>query len=60
MTDAELGALTALVNMQRELCASDNEQRLRQGYAPAWTSDCLPSDEETLLREELKRRGVLK
>ena len=59
MKDIELNALTALVEMQREMCAADNQQRARNGYAPAWTSGCLPSDEETALREELKRRGVL-
>lgn len=59
MTDTELNALTAIVAMQREMCAADNEQRARNNYAPAWTSDCLPSDEERALRDELIRRGVL-
>lgn len=60
MTDSELNALTAIVEMQKELCAADNQQRARNGYAPAWTSECLPSDEEMALKEELKRRGILK
>ena len=60
MTDTELAALTAIIEMQRQLCAADNEQRASNGYAPAWTSDCLPSDEELALREELKRRGILR
>ncbi|MBU3896079.1 hypothetical protein KKG36_02090, partial [Patescibacteria group bacterium] len=59
MTDIELKALTALVEMQRELCSADNQQRANNGYAPAWTGDCLPSDEEKALREELKQRGIL-
>ncbi len=60
MKDAELNALTALVEMQRELCAADNQQRANNGYAPAWTSDCQPSDEEVAIRTELERRGILK
>ena len=60
MTDVELAALIAIVNMQRELCAADNEQRAQNGYAPAWTSYSLPSDEEAALRAELKLRGILK
>ena len=60
MNDAELNALTTLVELQREMCAADNEQRLRNNYAPAWTSDCQSSDEEKALRDELVRRGVLR
>ena len=59
MTDVELNALTEIVKNQRMLCEADNEQRARNGYASAWTSDCQPSDEEVLLRKELERRGIL-
>ena len=60
MTDVELHALTAMLERENILLAADNEQRLRYGFSPAWTSDCKPSEVASALVGELALRGILR
>lgn len=59
MNDIELSALVALANEGTMLMGAENEQRLRNGFGPAWTAKDGDSDEAKTIREELQRRGVL-
>jgi len=59
MNDIELSALVALVNEATMLMGAENEQRWRNGFAPAWTAEAAESDETRAIREELKRRSIL-
>jgi hypothetical protein len=55
MTDAEVVALAAMVNMQTVLMNGDNKLREIQGYCPAYTMDCF-TGEYYDLQHELERR----
>ena len=57
MTDQELVALTVLVESSSRQMRMADEQRFRQGCAPAY-GDCAANGESELA-DELKRRGVL-
>lgn len=57
MTDAELIALAALVQVEAVQMAGDNAQRVVHGLSPAWTDGCTMRATE-LLTDELRRRGI--
>jgi hypothetical protein len=56
MSDAELIALAALANAETVLMAGDNQQREKDGYAPAWRDGCGFMHFTTLLYDEMWRR----
>ncbi len=58
MTDAELTALTALLNSETEGIRADNVQAERSGHALPW-ADCPSSDIARAIDAELRRRRVL-
>lgn len=59
MTDAELIALSALVNGWGVEGVAANEKRARQNYAPAYDGHPFPEGLK-VLEAELKNRGILK
>lgn len=58
MTDAELTALAALVNMEAVVIQAANDDRSYRGEAMAYSGFGDISSNERLLREELQRRGI--
>jgi hypothetical protein len=58
MSDAELMALAALAIVDAEDCRAANMGREHRGQAMAY--DGVHSEAADVLREELKRRGILK
>ena len=58
MTDAELMALAALAIVDAEDCRAANMDRESRGEAMAF--DHVQSEAADVLREEMKRRGILK
>ena len=59
MDNIELQGLIALVERETLLMEADNISREHNGFAPAWSGECLPSDAEKALREELHKRGLI-
>jgi hypothetical protein len=57
MNDNELMALAALVNQETCMMASENQDRLRDNFALAYTQY---GDYFSLLETELKRRRIVK
>jgi len=57
MTDAEIMALAALAIVDAEDCRAANMDRETRGEAMAHNS--VQSEATDVLREELKRRGIL-
>lgn len=58
MTDAELMALAALAIVDAEDCRAANMDRETRGEAMAY--DSVQSEAADVLREEIKRRRILK
>lgn len=56
LTDAELIALAALVQVEAVVMAGDNEQRRNEGYPPAWRSGTVLMPHAKELEAELARR----
>jgi hypothetical protein len=56
MNDSELIALVALVNQETNMMTWENQDRLRNNFALAYTGY---GDYFLLLETELKRRGVI-
>jgi len=59
LTDAELIALSAIVNLESVQMAGDNQQRAHQGYAPAHVTDTGRGVAGEKLYDELFKRGIL-
>ncbi len=57
MTDAELIALAALVNVEAVLMAGDNAQRVQNGESPVWREGWGFMPATLALQQELYRRG---
>lgn len=56
LTDAELIALAALVQVEAMVMAGDNEQSRNEGYSPAWRSGTGLMPHTAELEDELERR----
>ena len=59
MNDAELVALTTLVNAETEGFKAENQQREHLGQSVAWPGDFDTTEAARELRAELKHRRIL-
>lgn len=59
MTDIELAALTEVVKAERFGMETENEERKRHNYAPAYSGN-VRWESLDVLEAELNRRGILK
>jgi len=59
MNDAEMIALAALTAIEAVQMEGENQQRLQQGYSPAWVPGCGCLAAGSALAEELRKRGIL-